>query len=214
MISISRARYTRFLVWNCICMYALPSTHWGFHELQQVSEFDLFTLDDIDSAFQNVTRLTNAQHHHLSGMIRCNSVLEGMYVFVLIYVVYRQRRGNCYLTSCGWASLGRYCMEDNKRWRRCNICCGLQPSKRKVTLCSSFNYLWHFNFVWVCIWWLQYINKIKLLTAMIFVRHLNGINQSSFVRPAVLITDAYNALNNQAYRRQKDREFTGTLSTQ
>jgi cleavage and polyadenylation specificity factor subunit 2 len=49
---------------------------------------------------------------------------------------------------------------------------------------------------------------------MIFVRHLNGINQSSFVRPAVLITDAYNALNNQAYRRQKDREFTGTLSTQ
>ena len=34
---------------------------------QQVSEFDLFTLDDIDSAFQNVTRLTYAQNHHLSG---------------------------------------------------------------------------------------------------------------------------------------------------
>lgn len=127
-----------------VCMY----THSGFYELQQVSEFDLFTLDDIDSAFQNVTRLTNAQHHHLSGMIRCNSVLAGMYVFVLMmYVVYRQRRGNCDLTSCGWASLGRYCMEDNKRWRRCNICCGLQPSKREVTLSSSSNYLWHFNFV-------------------------------------------------------------------
>lgn len=36
--------------------------------LQQVSDFDLFTLDDIDSAFQNVTRLTYAQNHHLSGM--------------------------------------------------------------------------------------------------------------------------------------------------
>lgn len=35
--------------------------------LQQVSEFDLFTLDDIDSAFQNVTRLTYSQNHHLSG---------------------------------------------------------------------------------------------------------------------------------------------------
>ncbi|PRQ60210.1 putative KH-domain/beta-lactamase-domain protein, archaea [Rosa chinensis] len=40
--------------------------------------------------------------------------------------------------------------------------------------------------------------------------HLNGINQSSFVRPAVLITEAYNALNNQPYRRHKDREFIGT----
>lgn len=35
--------------------------------LQQVSEFDLFTLDDIDSAFQRVTRLTYSQNHHLSG---------------------------------------------------------------------------------------------------------------------------------------------------
>jgi hypothetical protein len=35
--------------------------------LQQVSEFDLFTLDDIDSAFQSVTRLTYSQNHHLSG---------------------------------------------------------------------------------------------------------------------------------------------------
>ncbi|PRQ60253.1 putative KH-domain/beta-lactamase-domain protein, archaea [Rosa chinensis] len=41
-------------------------------------------------------------------------------------------------------------------------------------------------------------------------KHLNGINQSSFVRPAVLITEAYNALNNQPYRRHKDREFIGT----
>lgn len=35
--------------------------------LQQVSEFELFTLDDIDSSFQSVTRLTYAQNHHLSG---------------------------------------------------------------------------------------------------------------------------------------------------
>lgn len=35
--------------------------------LQQVSEFDLFTLDDIDSAFQSVTRLTYSQNYHLSG---------------------------------------------------------------------------------------------------------------------------------------------------
>lgn len=36
--------------------------------LQQISEFDLFTLDDIDSAFQVMTRLTYSQNHHLTGM--------------------------------------------------------------------------------------------------------------------------------------------------
>lgn len=56
-------------------------------------------------------------------------------------------------------------------------------------------------------------DDFELLTAVILIRHLNGINQASFVRPAVLITDAYNALNNQPYRRQKDKEFTGTLRT-
>ena len=35
--------------------------------LQQISEFDLFTLDDIDSAFQVMTRLTYSQNHHLTG---------------------------------------------------------------------------------------------------------------------------------------------------
>lgn len=35
--------------------------------MQAVSEFDLFSLDDIDSAFQNFTRLTYSQNHHLSG---------------------------------------------------------------------------------------------------------------------------------------------------
>ncbi|KAG0454158.1 hypothetical protein HPP92_025462 [Vanilla planifolia] len=34
-------------------------------------------------------------------------------------------------------------------------------------------------------------------------RHLNGTVLESFVRPAVLITDAYNALNNQLYKRQQ-----------
>ncbi|XP_022764729.1 cleavage and polyadenylation specificity factor subunit 2-like isoform X2 [Durio zibethinus] len=36
---------------------------------KQVSEFDLFTLDDIDSAFQNVTRLTYSQNYLLSDTI-------------------------------------------------------------------------------------------------------------------------------------------------
>ncbi|RWV98054.1 hypothetical protein GW17_00039121 [Ensete ventricosum] len=81
---------------------AFPFTH-----LQQISDFDLFTLDDIDTAFQNVTRLTYSQ--------------------------------NCHLSGC----------------------------------------------------------------------HLNGTVLESFVRPAVLITDAYNALNNQLYKRQRDQEFIG-----
>lgn len=51
--------------------------------------------------------------------------------------------------------------------------------------------------------------KRKLLINLIFIRHLNGTVLGSFVRPAVLITDAYNALNNQPYRRQNDKEFGG-----
>lgn len=41
-------------------------------------------------------------------------------------------------------------------------------------------------------------------------RHLNGTVLGSFVRPAVLITDAYNALNNQGYRKKQDQDFIGT----
>lgn len=44
---------------------------------------------------------------------------------------------------------------------------------------------------------------------MVSIRHLNGTVLESFVRPAVLITDAYNALNNQPSRRQRDQEFLG-----
>lgn len=35
--------------------------------LQQVADFELFTLDDIDAAFQNVVRLKYSQNHLLNG---------------------------------------------------------------------------------------------------------------------------------------------------
>jgi hypothetical protein len=41
---------------------------------------------------------------------------------------------------------------------------------------------------------------------------LNGTVLGSFVRPAVLITDAYNALNNQGYRKKQDQDFIGKHS--
>lgn len=47
------------------------------------------------------------------------------------------------------------------------------------------------------------------LTRCCSIRHLNGTVLLSFARPAVLITDAYNALNNQPSRRQRDQEFLG-----
>ncbi|KAL6127709.1 hypothetical protein ACLB2K_071072 [Fragaria x ananassa] len=117
---------------------------------KQVSEFDLFTLDDIDSAFQNVTRLTNAQHHHLTG--------KGEGIVISPHVAGHLLGGTV--------------------WK-------LTKDGEDVIYAVDFNH-----------------RKEK---------HLNGINQSSFVRPAVLITDAYNALNNQPYRRQKDRELTETI---
>lgn len=62
--------------------------------------------------------------------------IGGINIDILMYIVYRQRRGNCDLTPCIWASLGWYCLEDNKGWRRCYICRGLQPSKREVIIYS------------------------------------------------------------------------------
>ena len=44
-------------------------------------------------------------------------------------------------------------------------------------------------------------------------RHLNKTVLENFVRPAVLITDAYNALNNQPPRKQRDQEFIDVILT-
>ena len=56
--------------------------------------------------------------------------------------------------------------------------------------------------------------SLNNLTPVCLFRHLNGTALGSFVRPAVLITDAYNALNNQVYKRQQDQDFIGTALDQ
>ncbi|XP_068342718.1 cleavage and polyadenylation specificity factor subunit 2-like [Pyrus communis] len=121
-----------------------------FPSRKEVLDFELFTLDDIDSAFQNVTRLTYAQNHHLSG--------KGEGIVISSHVSGHLLGGTV--------------------WK-------ITKDGEDVIYAMDFNH-----------------RKEK---------HLNGINQSAFVRPAVLITDAYNALNNQPYRRQKDKEFTDTI---
>ncbi|QCD94826.1 cleavage and polyadenylation specificity factor subunit 2 [Vigna unguiculata] len=117
---------------------------------KQVSEFDLFTLDDIDSAFQSVTRLTYSQNHHLSG--------KGEGIVIAPHVAGHLLGGTV--------------------WK-------ITKDGEDVIYAVDFNHRKE--------------------------RHLNGTALGSFVRPAVLITDAYNALNNQPYRRQKDKEFGDIL---
>uniref|UniRef100_A0A7N0RI13 Cleavage and polyadenylation specificity factor subunit 2 n=1 Tax=Kalanchoe fedtschenkoi TaxID=63787 RepID=A0A7N0RI13_KALFE len=117
---------------------------------KQVSEFDLFTLDDIDSAFQNVTRLTYSQNHHLTG--------KGEGIVIAPHVA-----GHL-LGSTIWK---------------------ITKDGEDVIYAVDFNH-----------------RKERLL---------NGTALESFVRPAVLITDAYNALNNQPPRRQRDQEFLDVI---
>ncbi|XP_016564607.1 cleavage and polyadenylation specificity factor subunit 2 isoform X2 [Capsicum annuum] len=117
---------------------------------KQVSEFDLFTLDDIDSAFQNVTRLTYSQNHYMSGKG------EGIVIAPLV-------AGHL---------LG------GTTWR-------ITKDGEDVIYAVDFNHRKE--------------------------RHLNGTVLESFVRPAVLITDAFNALNNQPSRRQRDQEFLDAI---
>ncbi|MFS7950321.1 putative metallo-beta-lactamase, cleavage and polyadenylation specificity factor subunit 2 [Helianthus anomalus] len=112
----------------------------------QVSEFDLFTLDDIDSAFQNMTRLTYSQNCHLSG--------KGEGIVIAPHVAGHLLGGTV--------------------WK-------ITKDGEDVIYAVDFNHRKE--------------------------RHLHGTVLESFVRPAVLITDAYNALSNQPSRRQRDQEF-------
>ncbi|KAL5727474.1 hypothetical protein ACHQM5_000666 [Ranunculus cassubicifolius] len=113
---------------------------------KQVSDFDLFTLDDIDSAFQGITRLTYSQNHHMSGKG------EGI-------VIAPQVAGHL-LGGTVWK---------------------ITKDGEDVIYAVDFNHRKE--------------------------RHLNGTSLESFTRPAVLITDAYNALNNQLSTRERDQKF-------
>uniref|UniRef100_A0A2P2L1T3 Cleavage and polyadenylation specificity factor subunit 2 n=1 Tax=Rhizophora mucronata TaxID=61149 RepID=A0A2P2L1T3_RHIMU len=111
-----------------------------------VSEFKLFTLDNIDAAFQHVTRLTYSQNHHLSG--------KGEGIVISPHVAGHLLGGTI--------------------WK-------ISKDGEDVLYAVDFNHRKE--------------------------RHLNGTVLESFVRPAVLITDAYNALSNQPPRQQRDKEF-------
>ncbi|CAA6669112.1 unnamed protein product [Spirodela intermedia] len=119
---------------------------------KQVSDFDVFTLDDIDSAFQNpnVTSLKYSQNFHLTG--------KGEGIVITPNVAGHLLGGTIWkITKDGEDVI--YAVDYNHRKER----------------------------------------------------HLNGTVLESFVRPAVLITDAYNALNNQPPRRQKEQEFLDAI---
>ncbi|CAA0826386.1 Cleavage and polyadenylation specificity factor subunit 2 [Striga hermonthica] len=129
------------------CYFSLASIILLIHSLQQVSEFDLFTLDDIDSVFQSITRLTYSQNYYMSG----NG--EG--------IVIAPHAAGHLLGGTVWK---------------------ITKDGEDVIYAVDFNHRKE--------------------------RHLNGTVLESFVRPAVLITDAYNALlSNQPPRRQKDQQF-------
>ncbi|CAK7337311.1 unnamed protein product [Dovyalis caffra] len=115
-----------------------------------VSEFDLFSLDDIDSAFQNFTRLTYSQNHHLSG--------KGEGIVIAPHVAGHVLGGTV--------------------WK-------ITKDGEDVVYAVDFNHRKE--------------------------RHLNGTVLESFYRPAVLISDAYNALNSQPSRQQRDKQFLETI---
>lgn len=72
--------------------------------LQQISEFDLFTLDDIDSAFQVMTRLTYSQNHHLTGThFQWWSMFTfwGLYMYIHSLLFFRVK-------WFGWKKIGIY----------------------------------------------------------------------------------------------------------
>ncbi|XP_062199096.1 cleavage and polyadenylation specificity factor subunit 2 [Phragmites australis] len=116
----------------------------------QISDFDLFTLDDVDAAFQNVVRLKYSQNYLLND--------KGEGIVIAPHVAGHLLGGTV--------------------WK-------ITKDGEDVVYAVDFNHRKE--------------------------RHLNGTVLGSFVRPAVLITDAYNALNNQGYKRQQDQDFIDSL---
>ncbi|CAM0948434.1 unnamed protein product [Alopecurus aequalis] len=116
----------------------------------QVADFDLFSLDDIDAAFQNVVRLKYQQNHLLND--------KGEGIVITPHVSGHLLGGTV--------------------WK-------ITKDGEDVIYAVDFNHRKE--------------------------RHLNGTTLGSFVRPAVLITDAYNALNNQVYKRQQDQDFIDSM---
>jgi len=94
MTTSSPERWVKFhsyvVVQKCTCPFCKMVETWDISLvlLQQVSEFDLFTLDDIDSAFQTVTRLTYSQNHHLSGRHLNVLCLSCCMCFVSLFYLY------------------------------------------------------------------------------------------------------------------------------
>ncbi|PAN11008.1 hypothetical protein PAHAL_2G133300 [Panicum hallii] len=116
----------------------------------QVSDFDLFTLDDVDAAFQNVVRLKYSQNYLLND--------KGEGIVIAPHVAGHLLGGTV--------------------WK-------ITKDGEDVVYAVDFNH------------------RKEM--------HLNGTVLGSFVRPAVLITDAYNALNNQGYRKKQDQDFIDSL---
>ncbi|BBN04094.1 cleavage and polyadenylation specificity factor subunit 2 [Marchantia polymorpha subsp. ruderalis] len=111
-----------------------------------VSNFDLFNLDDVDTAFGNSVQLKYSQHHLLQG--------KGEGITITPYAAGRLLGGTV--------------------WK-------ITVDTEDIIYAVDFNHRKE--------------------------RHLNGTVLQSFVRPAVLITDSYNALNNQPLQKQRDAEF-------
>lgn len=117
---------------------------------KQLSDFDLFTLDDIDDAFKSLTTLTYSQNYHIPG--------KGEGIVIAPHAAGHLLGGTI--------------------WK-------ITKDGEDVIYAVDFNHRKE--------------------------RHLNGTALESFVRPAVLITDAFNALNNQPSRRQRDQEFLDAI---
>ncbi|CAL4993750.1 unnamed protein product [Urochloa decumbens] len=117
---------------------------------QKVSDFDLFTLDDIDAAFKNVVTLKYFQNYLLND--------KGEGIVIIPHVAGHSLGGTV--------------------WK-------ITKDGEDIVYAVDFNHRKE--------------------------RHLKATVLGSVVRPAVLITDAYNALNNQCYKKTQDEDFIDSL---
>lgn len=117
-----------------------------FYSRRAVSNFDVFTMEDVDMAFDNTVQLKYSQDYPLSD--------KGEGITITPYAAGRLLGGTVWKIS-----------KDTE-----DIIYAVDYNHRKE-------------------------------------RHLNGTVLETMTRPAVLITDAYNALVNQSARQKRDQDF-------
>lgn len=158
-----------------------------YQSKHEQSDFDMFTLDDVDNAFDKVTQLKYSQHFLLTGTLS----------LILLYrtnmCILLGKGGNIEVTpyAAGHIIGGTI-------WK-------IKKETEEIVYAVDYNHKKE-----------RYGDTIVIAKYSIWLslfRHLNPTVLETLNRPTLLITDAFSALSAETNMRNRDTEFFGRVIT-